>query len=945
MKKITLLFIVLLFTTVGMAQLVKVNEKKSDNLTEVSLLNKMVKQTIVIKNNMLFDDTLQSLKIWTGMYSNRRPAVLVTDADFALDIVYTAWRAPEKKYNADNLVTFTKKDFAFDRYSLGESVNGEKSVDFWFSGLNNPFTLRITYMLKPNEFYVRRKITLTDESLTGHYLNKIHTRKGGYQFYEKSKNKNGSYTISIEDIEDAGRIDQKDQTTSANFNIIHKGEFGQPVALQSKNSGAFGGIEYPTSDNFIYLNKLDFYQYLGKQIKNIPVESNWAMFGITPEPYVKKWFYQYIKTIRVAPANPYIMYNSWYDLRSADYPNIPKDAVMNRENVMRIWNLVKKNFIEKNNIHINAFVLDDGWDIYESDWKLRTKQFPNGLRPIADTLIKSNTNLGLWFGPAGGYSFSLKRIHWMHDHGYEVTGNLDVAGSAQLCLAGKNYSKLFRKRTTDFVKNDHVGYFKWDGIQFSCSEPNHGHPVGIHSRRAIMESIIDKCKAVRSINPDVYLNITSGTWLSPWWVQYANQIWMDAADYAFADVPSMTRRDNAMTYRDYALWDDEHIRDSWFPVSNLMTHGIIKGRLENISKEGETLETFTNNAVLYFGRGVSMWELYISPDILTKGEWNALSQSIKWAKERYKILNSTFLIGGNPAIGNTYAYLHFLGEKGIIAARNPKVENDHLTIILDPQYGIDENATNLIVEQVYPKRYIFPQIYGAGSRLNIDLASYETAIFEVYPLGCKDGMPLIAGVPFERKIVNDEVVYTLFDKTKIVKILNPEIIQHVSVDGKEIPFSQIYNYLPKQVIHPKFVSTTVYKKDKVNINLNTTAKNGAEQIGVLLKADKNQSNQDFPEVTISLKGKKLKTKTQAIKGNWMWYVANVPVSEKPDIKLVIEKHHWKGNAEVWIKTSIISNGATITIKPSEQFKERALPPLPYAANKFKAFNKVVSVNL
>ena len=945
MKKIILLLSVLFISTIGKAQLVKVSEKKSDNTIEVSLQNDMVRQTVVIKNNRLFDDTLQSLKRWSTMYSNRVPSILITDADFELNVVYTAWRAPGKKYNADNPVNFTKKDFQFQRYTLGESVNKEKSVDFWFSGINNPFTLRITYLLKPNEFYARRKITLTDESLTGHYLDKIHTRKGHYLFFEQSKNQNASFTISIEDFEGAGKINQQEKTTAGNYSIINPGDFGQPVAIKSKQAGAFGGIEYPTSNNFIYSDKLDFYQYLGEQIKNKPVESNWSVLGITPEPYVKKWFYQYVKTIRVAPADPYIMYNSWYDLRSADYPNIPKDAVMNQKNVMRIWNLVKQNFIEKNDIHINAFVLDDGWDIYQSDWKLRDKQFPNGLRPIADTLKKSGTDLGLWFGPAGGYSFRLKRINWMHNHGYEVTGNPNSENSASLCLAGKNYSALFKKRTTDFVKNDHVGYFKWDGIQFSCSEPDHGHPVGIHSRRAIMESVIEKCNAVRDINPNVYLNITSGTWLSPWWVQYANQIWMDAADYAFADVPSITRRDNAMTYRDYALWDDEHIRKSWFPISNLMIHGIIKGRLENITKEGETLETFTNNAVLYFGRGISMWELYISPDILTGGEWNALSQSIKWAKDRYKILSSTFMVGGNPAVGNPYAYLHFLGEKGIIAARNPKVENDIITIILDPEYGIDENATDLVVEQIYPKRYIFPQIFGAGSRLNINLSGFETAIFEIHPLGCKDGIPLIAGVPFERKIVNDQVVYTLLDDAKVIKVLNPELIQGVSANGKAIPFSQIYKHLPKQVKQPEFVSTIVHKKNKTSITLKSTSKKGLEQVAILLKAAKDQSDIDFPKVEMFLSGKKLKIKTQSIKDKWIWYVAEVPVDKNPDIKLSIEKTNWKGSADIWVRTETTSKGTTIAIKPVGQVKERTLPPLPYNSNKFKTYDKVVSFDL
>ena len=42
--------------------------------------------------------------------------------------------------------------------------------------------------------------------------------------------------------------------------------------------------------------------------------------------------------------------------------------------------------IEKNGITLDAFVLDDGWDVYKSDWVLRPGEFPHGLRPIADAL-------------------------------------------------------------------------------------------------------------------------------------------------------------------------------------------------------------------------------------------------------------------------------------------------------------------------------------------------------------------------------------------------------------------------------------------------------------------------------------------------------------------------------------------------------------------------------
>jgi hypothetical protein len=217
-----------------------------------------------------------------------------------------------------------------------------------------------------------------------------------------------------------------------------------------------------------------------------------------------------------------------------------------------------------------------------------------------------------------------------------------------MCIGGKKYSALFQKRTTDMVKNAGVGYFKWDGIQFSCSNPTHGHPTGYYSRRAILDSVIAKCKAVRAVNPKVYLNITSGTWLSPWWMKYANQIWMQGGDYGFADVPSVSQRDASMTYKDLVLYNDFHRQDDWFPISNLMTHGIIKGALNEIGGADDPLNKFTNDAMFYFGRGVTMYELYVSPNLLSKGEWNALSKSLKWAEDRFFVLENTDMVGGDP---------------------------------------------------------------------------------------------------------------------------------------------------------------------------------------------------------------------------------------------------------------------------------------------------------
>jgi len=595
------------------------------------MTNENLHLSVVIREHQLIGDTLSGNPLWLKT-NGSNPFDLWTDADFDLNFVWTDWQAPKKSSNADNPVLLDKTDFLFTGHSIKTMDNGSSELCLSFKGSDLPILLNITYHLDPQAFYVKRKIAVRDTTQGVHFLDKMIPRKG--------------YVAGFE----PGGI------VPATARILKKGEFGQPCALQFGSTGCFFGVEYPASSNILTETKngteLSCSQDEGEKVGKEPVASDWVVEALVPTIFVRDWFFRYVDDIRVAHARPFSLSNSWYDLRSPEYPKVKPGNVMNEENVLSIIRLFKKNMIDKYHISLDAFVLDDGWDVYQSDWLLRKETFPHGLKPVSDTLKKLGTSLGLWFGPTGGYSFRMKRVNWMKDHGYEVVGT--GRDYAMLCLGGKNYSSLFRKRITDFVANEGVSYFKWDGIQFSCSEAGHGHPIGIYSRKAILDSLIDKCKAVRAINPSTYLNITSGTWLSPWWVKYANQIWMQGEDYGYADVPSISERDGAMTYKDFVLYDDLTKKDWWFPVSNLMTHGIIKGNLETLGGEDDPLDKFTNDVVFYLGRGVSMYELYISPDLLTEQEWNAEGSSIAWAKDRFSILSNTFMTGGDPTRREPY---------------------------------------------------------------------------------------------------------------------------------------------------------------------------------------------------------------------------------------------------------------------------------------------------
>ena len=898
-RRATLLFVALCLNLVmSGGALLTASEIPQTKVDSFTIENDEISLAVHVKDGILSSEQLQLNPAWPKPRKGAGPR-LATDADFSLEIMWTEWRAPGKANNADNPVVFTKRDFLFIDGEKTDLPGGTKELRLRFKGSDTPFDLLVTYQLPPHAFYVRRQLALRDTTRANHFLRAI-----------------AALDARIEGLR----------------TIVKEGDFGQPVALTLAGGGAFFGLEYPASMNTLVTKgkemRVRCAQEFGQKIEPEWTRTEWVVQALTPDDHVKLWFMKYVDDIRVAPLRPYTLYNSWYDLRSAEYPKVPAAHQMNEENILRIIGLIRSNMVEKNGIHVDAIVLDDGWDVYKSDWVLRPQQFPRGLKPISDEIRKMNSVLGIWLGPIGGYSFREERISWMKDHGYEVVND-------QLCLAGRKYSELFRKRVVDFVKNDGVAYFKWDGIQFSCSEPDHGHPVDIYSRRAVLESVLGMERAVRAANPDVYVNTTSGTWLSPWWLKYSNQVWMDGQDYGYADVPSISKRDGAITYRDVVLYEDFAIKDLWMPIANLMTHGIIKGRLEMLGTEDESLDKFTDDALLYFARGVSMWELYVSPDLLKEGEWNALAGSIKWAKDRFPVLASTTMVGGDPSKMSTYGYVHYVGNRGIIAARNPVISKANLTVELSAASGLDPEARSLVVEKVYPVRSVFPGLFKTGSRINLPLDGYEMAVYEVYPLDEAKG-PLVTGGRLDGfKESNGKLTVNFYPEPGAKPgILNPASLDRATVNGKTASLERFA--VPAQASSALCTNANVRVLGPEQgpggaINVTVGESLNDARLAVLVQPTGASRNAADPTVTVVLDGKNVEPVREEQQGKWGWYSMPVaPGAHRAEVSLAAPgTKRWTGRVEAWLVGMEHASPVVLEFGLKGKWEPKPMPPAPW----------------
>ncbi len=886
------LFFWLLIPTSGLVASVQ-SDQPLGNQT-LRLENRFLSCDINIQDGILVSDLIKT-RVWPAAGNLITSWQLKTDGNFRLEIVWTGWRAPGKPNNANNQMVFNHRDFRVIDCNRQKKSGGLEVINIFLKGQGNPFELKITYALAANAFYLRRRISIRDSGSGKHFLQWVWPR---YGFLD------------------------------GDFKALKRGGFGQPLVLAKPGMAAFLGLEYPAAVNKLIAGPnrkvgICCGQVMGKPVGKDWIVSEWVVHSLTPQRSVKTWFMNYLDDIRVAPLKPYILYNTWYDLRA---PEMVKKAenILNEENVMRIIKLFEDNLVKPFGLSLNAFVLDDGWDVYSSDWQLRTREFPRGLKPISDYLKKKGTALGIWLGPTGGYSHRDRRIKWMKQNGYEVVGD-------QLCLAGSRYKKLFRKRVAEFVKRDKLGYFKWDGIQFSCSEPGHGHPAGIFSRRAVMESVMELCQTVREADPDIFLNITSGTWLSPWWVKYANTIWMQGHDYGYADVPSISRRDRAMTYRDVVLFEGLRKNDFWFPMANLMTHGIIKGHLQMLGGETEPLDKFTDNALLYVARGVSIWELYVSPDLLTPGEWQAMAKSILWAQDRFPILTRTEMIGGDPGQQQAYGYMHASGNRAVIAVRNPVIDPAIICLQLNFDPARDNSNPGLVLERIYPTRWVSPQLVGSGDELKISLMGFETAVYDLYPLS-EATVPLLAGAVFETD-VSDENSYRIrvLQTGSDLRILNPKCIKSLSSEGKPVDLDRL-NFR-------KELSSPVLDDEKVQletcsqgyclkVRLKSTPSMESGQLAVLFENQNSRDNTGLHRVQVLCNGQDLTPGIEEQKGKWQWIKIPVaPGCQAIEILFSASPGLGKisGNLSVWL---IARQRLPLTRLTFELHGQYSLPPQP-----------------
>lgn len=429
---------------------------------------------------------------------------------------------------------------------------------------------------------------------------------------------------------------------------------GSPVALADD---VLCGIESP---NF-QLEKLDAKTVALKLPVSLTLEPKHSlkfssMIGWFPKEQQRRAFNYYIERERAAPSQHFLHYNCWYD-----YGLDPTET-----KILASFEAYGNELVKKRGVKLDSVVLDDGWDypVTGELWSPTPAKFPHGFKNLTKTAKKYKSNFGIWISPLGGYFDTDKRIA-----SAKQIGGLSPDAEA-FDLADPLYYNWFLKKCSDLVTKDGVNYFKWDKA---------GEGASMHFMR-----LCEISSELRKLNPNLYLNVTVGTWPSPFWLNHIDCTWRNGTgDVAWINTDIGDKRDQWISFRDQEAINCFAKKGPLYPLNSAMHHGIVLGTQMQGKDCAEAGTDMKREIRSYFALGPNLQEIYVDYKMVEGTPfWDQLAESVKWAKKHGKTLVDIHWVKGEPRNKEAYAFAAWHRGDGTIYLRNAAAEPKEISFTL-----------------------------------------------------------------------------------------------------------------------------------------------------------------------------------------------------------------------------------------------------------------------
>ncbi len=549
------------------------------------------------------------------------------------------------------------------RSSTEEDENGRRTrVEIEMRAEDSAVEARLVYRLGEDESFARKSLELTpaaDLKITRIDLESLELSEA-YQ----------PYTLS-----------QITARARANW----RPGLGQP--LYTRGSGTFWGIEHPASVNTVADGRLTCSYLVGKTLKaGETYATHEAVLGVSDSPeFVKDAFFDYIDRTRIRPLRLQTQYNSWFNQGK---------GVEAKRFIASIDKIHDELNTTRGVPPLAAYVIDDGWqdttDWSDRVWKVNGKFDPE-FKHCKAAAEAAGSKLGLWVSPGSVFG------------GQPAIPSMRKAGFRALDpWMSMSHPLYMDKLTTRFEELTRMGvaYFKLDGIfghlnvrnfdieGFKGSEEELNDPK--YDLRKIQyltdgsDRLIAAFRKMHAINPEIYIVISNGAWLSPWWLQHIDAVWMINA----GDAARGSDRTGELVYRDRVYHDLAVTENTQFPLHSIFNHEPKK------TTTGESKETFRDYLYMNLSRGTGFIELYIKPDVLASRDWDVLAEGLLWAHEVFPTFRHARMQGGSPAKSEVYGYTAWTDDRGYISLHNPAGKAATHTFTLDRGFGLTAGSSD-----------------------------------------------------------------------------------------------------------------------------------------------------------------------------------------------------------------------------------------------------------
>ena len=431
---------------------------------------------------------------------------------------------------------------------------------------------------------------------------------------------------------------------------------GSPITTQTW----FLGFEHPLSECRVRRDEDRASCWLAREL---PLQAGQSVtyssvIGVAHAGQMRRDFLHYLELERAHPYRTFLHYNSWYDLGYFDRYN-EQSAVAEVQSF-------GEELTKKRGVKLDSFMFDDGWDDPTTLWKFNPG-LPDGLAKVSQTAANFGAAPGIWLSPWGGYSKPKEqRLVSARAQGFETN-------EGGLALSGPNYYRYFRDTCFDMISKYGVNQFKFDGTG------NANEVIKGSAFDSDFDAAIHLIGELRAKKPDLYVNLTTGTYPSPFWLLYADSIWRGGDDHSFAGVG--TDRQRWITFRDSQIYRWVIEDGPLFPMNSLMLHGLIFARYaERLGSDPH--HDFPDEVHSYFGTGTQLQEMYITPSLLSSDDWDVLAEAAKWSRNNAQTLKDSHWIGGDPARLEVYGWAAWSPEKAIVTLRNPSDQPQDFTASL-----------------------------------------------------------------------------------------------------------------------------------------------------------------------------------------------------------------------------------------------------------------------